>query len=92
MPVICKNCGLIDDYRTEMKAKNMVAFCNGCDKYIKNLPYSPPSLHFGKYKGPVIVQIEDVDYLEWVRSKVKLSEIIRHAVDQQISSLRMTHV
>jgi hypothetical protein len=58
--IICKNCGYINDYRTELKANNNVAYCNGCDKYIKNIPQNNmPMLHFGKYKGKLVTDIEN---------------------------------
>lgn len=91
MGITCFKCGLIDDYRTEKKANNLVAYCNGCDSYIKNIPYATPTLHFGKYKGSEIKDIEDVGYLQWVINNVKLSEVIRHAVNERISSLNLTH-
>ncbi len=92
MPVICKNCGLIGEYRTEKKENNLIAFCKGCNHFIQNLPYSPPSLHFGKYKGCIIQNIEDLGYLEWVLNNVRLSELNKAAVLKQINSLRLTHV
>src|SRR4051812_12897154 len=90
--VICKNCGSVNDYHIARKANNDVAYCNGCDKYIKNIPQrNAPMLHFGKYKGQFIKDIEDVSYLEWVRDKVKLSESTRFALLERIKSLLLTH-
>lgn len=92
MNIICKNCGSIDDYRIGKKANNLVAYCNGCDQFIQNLPYSPPSLHFGKYKGCIIQNIHDLDYLQWVINNVRLSDLNKAAVLKQINSLGLTHV
>lgn len=76
MTVICKNCGTINDFRTEKKANNLVAYCNSCGFYIKNLPYSEPALYFGKYKGTKIKDFttpEMMNYLHWALNNCKLS-------------------
>ncbi len=49
--IICKKCGEVNNYRTELKSNNQVAYCNGCGAYIKNIPYAEPALYVGKYKG-----------------------------------------
>ena len=38
MSVVCKRCGLIDDYRTQKNGPHTEAICNGCDRHIKFLP------------------------------------------------------
>ena len=91
MNIICKECGCINDYRTEKKANNLVAHCNGCGSYIKNLPYAKPALHFGKYKGIPIEEFntpERLNYLHWmINSGVyhKQSANVRRAIDFQIN-------
>lgn len=68
--VICQNCGSINDYRPVMKSNQNTAWCNGCDKFIKNLPQGkPPMLFFGKYKGRLISTMlndEEIRYLQWM--------------------------
>lgn len=81
----------MDDYRIEEKANNKVAYCNGCDSYIKNIPHAEPTLFFGKYKNWKVCELQDLNYLDWLRANVKLSAALRSAVDQQISSLSLTH-
>lgn len=68
--IICKQCGSIDDYSVERKANNNVATCNGCGRFIKNIPYSEPALYFGKFKGKPIKDFEgkEIEYLYWVRN------------------------
>lgn len=69
--IICNHCGLTDDYRTEKKSNNLVAYCNGCDKYIKNIPYAEPAFYFGKYKGIKISECTDIQYMKWFVGNVK---------------------
>jgi hypothetical protein len=88
--IVCKNCGLINDYRVERKANNDVATCNGCGKFIKNIPYSKPALFFGKYAGKPIENYEngEVSYLKWVRNTPgiwdKQAERIKDAILKRI--------
>jgi len=85
--VKCNKCGLINDYRVEEKANNKVAYCNGCDAYIKNLPYDVPKLYVGRYKGIPIDTIEDLDYLKWAVGTLRLTSSVKMAVMSRISSL-----
>ena len=78
--IICKSCGSIDEYRTEKKANNLVAYCTACGKYIKNIPYTIPTINFGKYKGTKVRDFttpEMMNYLHWVLKNVKVSRHIR---------------
>jgi len=87
MGVICKHCGIVDDYYIIKKSNQDTAWCNGCDRYIKNLPQgNPPELHFGKYKDKLIsnmISKEETDYLKcllgqpFCKSKLK-SDIENH--------------
>jgi len=77
----------MNDYRTEKKANNLVAYCKSCGKYIKNIPYSEPALHFGKYKGSLIKDLntaEEINYLHWLRKNVKLTKHISDAIDTHL--------
>jgi uncharacterized protein (DUF3820 family) len=80
----CLKCGAVDQFYTEVKANNNVARCSVCDAYIKNIPYSEPTLYFGKYKGKKVSEIEDMQYLKWVLSATKPSESMRKAIQTQI--------
>lgn len=83
--IICTKCGSVNDYRTERKANNDVAYCNGCDAYIKNIPRSEPTLYFGKYKDKKVSEIEDINYLRWVLKETKPSAHLRTAIETRIS-------
>lgn len=85
-PVICR-CGSVDNYRTEKKSNNLVAYCNVCDAYIKNIPHADPTLYVGKYKGTPIKDIDDLSYLEWAIKTLTLSNPQKEAIQSTISRL-----
>lgn len=88
MPVICNKCGSIDDYTTEQKANNLVATCNGCDSFIKNIPHDKPKFYFGKYKDIPIADISDLQYLVWARDNMnKINNRTRNAINDRINDL-----
>lgn len=87
MEIKCNKCGIINDYRTVEKSNNRVAYCNGCDSYIKNIPYDSPKLYVGKYKGIPIKEIDDLNYLKWAIKTLTISESVRSAITSQISHL-----
>ena len=90
MEIVCKNCGLVNDYRTEMKNGQNVAHCNGCGKYIKNIPYNQtPKLYFGKYKDRIISEIEDLNYLQWLVESGAVRANIKQAVIDRIAQLKI---
>ena len=73
--IICQHCGSVNDYSTQMKSCQNVATCNGCGKHIKNIPYNPPALYFGKYKGKAIKDYDtpdEVNYLHWIRNNLEI--------------------
>jgi hypothetical protein len=82
--IVCKHCGLINDYRTERKANNHCAYCNGCGEFIKNIPYAEPALYVGKYKGKPISEIEDIGYLKWALKELGLTRPVREAIEKRI--------
>lgn len=83
--IICKKCGTVDKYYTELKSNNNVARCSECDSFIKNIPYELPTFYFGKYKGRKVSEIEDMQYLKWALKEIRLSESLRRAINEQIS-------
>jgi hypothetical protein len=84
--ITCK-CGAVNNYRTESKANNIVAYCNKCGAYIKNLPYDVPKFYVGKYKGIPIDEIEDIPYLKWAVETLRLTSSVKMAVLSRISQL-----
>jgi hypothetical protein len=65
--IVCKKCGLIDDYFIVEKSGQQTCWCNGCTSFINNKMKDnfSPIIYFGKFKG---FHIEDVPkyYLQWV--------------------------
>jgi uncharacterized protein (DUF3820 family) len=72
--VICKKCGLINDYTVTESGNQHVCKCNGCGHFLGNKPkeynYQTIRMPFGKYKDSLICDLEDVRYLEWVIDNV----------------------
>ena len=91
MQLICKKCGLIDQYRTEERTGQNCAFCLGCGYHIKNVPKKDPldlKIYFGKFKGTTIRNITDKQYLQWViQNCEKMNERYKDAIQQQIDQL-----
>lgn len=86
--IVCRQCGLIDSYRAELKSNNMVCYCSGCGAFIKNLPQEAAKFHFGKYKGWAVSAVEDLNYLQWVTANVRLSPHMKNAIEQRLKRLR----
>lgn len=68
--VVCDKCGLVNDYRLEVKSNNQVCYCNGCDKFLGNKPKTDVDLKQirmpnGKYKNEIIYLMTDLNYLRW---------------------------
>lgn len=85
--ITCKKCGLIDDYRTELKNGQNTAFCNGCGAYIKNIPYAKSKFYFGKYKGELVSDVTDIEYLSWFLKNVKCSPKMIEDIENQLYKL-----
>jgi transcription elongation factor Elf1 len=91
--IVCKNCGLIDDYREQPNGPHVELICNGCDKHIKfasqNKPFTDETpMKFGKaHKGVPLGQVPS-SYLSWVldntfNAPVKLYNYIRIRLNQE---------
>lgn len=88
MSVICKQCGSVDDFRTEQKANNNCAFCNTCGTFIKNIPTDVPRMYVGKFKGKAIQDIDDLQYLKWAYDNMTaLNARQKDAVKDRVYSL-----
>lgn len=86
--VVCRNCGLINDYRIVTRSNNRQAYCNGCGNFIKNIPHAEPMLYVGKYKSIPIKQIQDLNYLQWAIKTMKLSSYVFDAIEERIDQLQ----
>lgn len=86
--ITCHNCGSIDDFSTEQKSNNLVATCNSCGKFIKNIPTEKPAFYVGKYKGKQIDDIDDISYLQWAHDNMNsLNSRQRNAIKERINHL-----
>lgn len=91
--VTCLRCGSVDDYHIIEKSGQKTAYCNGCGKYIKNIPYSKKlCFYFGKYKGVNFTEFntpQHMAYLQWVKSNPDiwndLKPNIQEAVNQRLN-------
>lgn len=81
------SCGSTE-YYTELKANNNVARCSKCDRFIKNIPYAPPTMYIGKYKGVEVDKIEDLSYLQWAHENMAtIGKSLRDAIRKRIDHL-----
>jgi hypothetical protein len=89
--ITCQHCGNINDYRTIMKTNQNTAWCNGCDKFIKNLPQGkPPQIFFGRYKDRLISSLtskEEVQYLQWLIEQPWCKNMLKGQIEDHLKSL-----
>ena len=88
--VECQHCGLINDYNIILKSNQATAWCNGCDKFIKNVPYKSPMLYFGKYKERLIssmVSKEEVEYLQWVAAQTWCKNVLKRQIENHFRTI-----
>lgn len=88
--IICKNCGLVDDYSTTKSGQHLKATCNGCGKYIKFIsqwlpPFTDNSIMpFGMHKGKAMANVP-ANYLLWLNEQSvthsQLKEYIKNNLD-----------
>lgn len=88
--VTCLNCGSINDYEIILKANQATAWCNGCGKFIKNVPYKAPALYFGKFKGRDIASMlakDEVEYLQWLIAQTWCKSALKRQIDTHLNSI-----
>lgn len=86
--IVCKKCGVVNEYKTEYRGKHLTAFCTACGTYIKHIPHVEPAMFFSKkYPDMKISECEDLQYLKWVHEKIKLSNRYKEAVERRIDEL-----
>ena len=86
--IICKNCGLVNDYNTVFKSNQKTAWCNGCGTFIKNIPHSLPRFYFGKYKGGKVGECSDMGYLNWFLENTNPKPAMKEAIINQIEVIK----
>lgn len=86
--VICKKCGVVNEYKTEKRGNHLTAFCSACGAYIKHIPHVEPAMFFSKkYPNMKISECEDLQYLKFVHDKIKLSKRYKEAFERRIDEL-----
>jgi len=86
--VICQRCQTTNEFYVVTSGPHLKAMCNHCNTYIKFIPQEkePPKFYFGKYVGKFIHEVEDMDYLKWAATNMKLKDHVRDAIKQRITS------
>ena len=89
MEIICNQCRLVNQYEVKVNGPHVTAYCSKCGGYIKNLPQlQEPKMYVGKYKGWLIKDIQERDYLEWALLNIdSLKENQRKAIREQLQSI-----
>jgi uncharacterized protein (DUF3820 family) len=90
MEIVCKWCGLLNDYNTVLNPANngLAAICNGCGRHIKFLPQNKPvQFYIGKYKGTKVSSCDDKDYLKWFLANTNPNDKVKQAVQHRIKEL-----
>jgi hypothetical protein len=86
--IICKSCGVINDYTITIVGAHHKAVCNGCGKYIKFVHYAPPTFYIGKYKGTKVSECSDKEYMEWYLYNIqRIPETMKQALQERINEL-----
>jgi hypothetical protein len=89
--IVCQQCGSVGDYRTELRANQLTAWCNSCNGFLKNLAQGKPRFFIGKYKGDFIHEVTDLSYLKWFQENIKKQNAgMRKALTDRISELEYT--
>lgn len=89
MEITCKKCNSVNNYHTEKKANNLVAYCNSCGAFIKNIPQDEPKFYFGKYKGLKVSEMnypEHLNYFKWCLVNLRLPETLSRAIEEKIKN------
>ena len=79
----CKKCGH-DSFEYRESGNHVGQYCAKCEAWQKWISQNKPmkTMPFGKYKGEIISEINDYQYLEWLEQslfkcdKFKFSKII----------------
>ena len=93
MEKTCSKCGRYEDFRIEERGGQLCCWCS-CGKYMGNLPRNEyndteydPIFPFKKYKGILLSEIRDRDYLSWVLKNVEMKEKLSTAIYNRIQKL-----
>jgi phage FluMu protein Com len=84
--VTCQRCQTTNEFYIEESGPHLKAMCNHCNRYIKFVSKEEPKLYVGKYKGVPIKDIEDMGYLKWALTTLKINATVITAIQNRISS------
>jgi len=93
--VVCPKCDSVNDYWTRTNTfsdgtDHIEAMCENCGSHIKFLPHldKPKTyLWFGKYEGKHTYEIDDLNYLKWLRTVVD-DERLKLGIENRIQELQ----
>ena len=87
----CPNCGALNEYTISQKTNQNVCICSSCNIFLGNKPkneneidISVIKIPFGKYKGELVVNITDLNYLKWMKENCKLSSGLLKAINYKL--------
>lgn len=86
--IVCRSCGVVNNYTTELRNNQKVATCNECGSFIKNIPYAVQKFYFGKYKGTPISECDDLSYLNWFVENTKPTPNLKKSCLERIETLK----
>ena len=80
----CVQCDSEQGYMLIEKSGQKTAWCEVCKSYIKNIAYSEPAFFFGKYKGKLIADIHDPQYMKWFVINIKGNKSTKAAIEKKL--------
>jgi hypothetical protein len=85
----CKKCGH-EEFIYRESGKHIGEYCANCEAWQKWIPQNNPIkiMPFGKYKGDLISEINDYQYLGWLEQSLSATEENRNKFPKVIEALR----
>ena len=85
----CKKCGH-DSFEYRESGKHVGQYCTKCEAWQKWIPQNNPIkiMPFGKYKGDLISEINDYQYLGYLEQSLSATEENRAKFPKVIEALR----
>lgn len=80
----CEHCNSEQSYNIIEKSGQKTAWCDTCQSFIKNIAYAPAQFFFGKYKGKLIEDVHDPEYMKWFLTNIKGNKRIKEAIEKKL--------
>lgn len=98
--LICKKCGPTFDYSVIQNGPHNQAKCNKCNShlaFVKKSILSEDSdsliIYFGRHKGKMIKEVDDIEWLIWSLSNVDTLNIrYKIAIQNRIDDIKFNEV